>query len=77
MAFSHQGQAIQLSVTPYEAAKVKERKGLSLPFLFLFYYRNRFQVLFGCLPLCSSENIGIKCMIIRHIQFPLKILYPC
>lgn len=26
MAFSHQGQAIQLSVTPYEAAKVKERK---------------------------------------------------
>ena len=27
MAFSHQGQAIQLSVTPYEAAKVKERKG--------------------------------------------------
>lgn len=29
MAFSHQGQAIQLSVTPYEAAKVKER--LALP----------------------------------------------
>ena len=34
MAFSHQGQAIQLSVTPYEAAKVKERKG--------YVYKNGF-----------------------------------